>query len=126
VTIQGVLVVVLIAVAYLLWMVNLVRRGRLYVGYAVIWFGLAAITIPIVAIPGLLLFVTDLFGALIPVSALTFLAFAFLFGMQIYLLSQMTIMSRRIAQIAQYIAIKENEDAEVKPQLAQPAQDGQA
>jgi hypothetical protein len=123
VTIQGVLVVILIAVAYLLWMINLVRRGRLYVGYAVIWFWLAAITILIVAIPGLLFFVTDAVGALFPVSALTLLAFGFLFGMQIYLLSQMTIMSRRIQQIAQYIAIKENEDAEVKPQ---PAQDGQA
>lgn len=125
-TIQGVLTVVLIAVAYLLWMINLVRRGRLYVGYAVIWFGLAIITIPIVAIPALLFFVTDIVGALFPVSALTLLAFGFLFGMQIYLLSQMTIMSRRIAQIAQYIAIKESDDTRLQALAADAAQDAGA
>jgi len=36
-SLQGVLVLNLIALALLLWVLNLIRHGRLYVGYGVIF-----------------------------------------------------------------------------------------
>jgi hypothetical protein len=106
-TTQGTIVVILIGIAYLLWIVSLVRRGRLHVSYAVLYVLAALVTMPIIAIPPLLQFVTDTMGAIFPVSALSLLAFGVLFATQIYLLSQLSILSKRIALIAQHIAIQE-------------------
>lgn len=106
-TTQGVIVIILIGIAYLLWIISLVRRGRLHVSYAVLYVLAALVTMPIVAIPPLLQFVTDTMGAIFPVSALSLLAFGVLFATQIYLLSQLSILAKRISMIAQHIAIQE-------------------
>ena len=106
-TTQGSLVLSLIGIAYLLWIVNLTRKGKLYVGYSVIWVVWIILGILVVGIPPLLDLVTDVTGALFPASALSVLAFGLIFAMQIYLLSQLSILSHRIASIAQHIAITE-------------------
>jgi hypothetical protein len=106
-TTQGVLVVLLIVIGYLLWIVNLVRRQKLHAAYAVVWIFWLILGGIIIALPGLLDFLTKAIGAIFPVSALTLLAFGALFAMQIYLLSQLSILSRRISLIAQHIAIED-------------------
>ena len=105
-TTQTVIILGLIALVYLIWIFNLTRRGKMYVGYAVVWLVWSLLGFLIVMLPALLQLVTQVIGTLVPANALTVLGFALLFAMQIYLLSQLSILSRRITLIAQYVAIE--------------------
>ncbi len=105
-TAQGIIILVLMGIAYLLWIVNLTRHGKLHAAYAVVWVFWVLLGMLILAIPPLLNLVTRMVGAVFPASALSVLAFGVLFAMQIYLLSQLSILSRRLSLIAQYIAIE--------------------
>lgn len=117
-TVQGAIVLVLLGLALLLWILNLVRRDRLYVGYGVIFVSAILSVIVILSIPPLLNFVTRLVGAVFPASALTLLAFGFIVLMLVYVLTQVTILSNRLAVLIQEIAIRraqENAERGSKP-----------
>ena len=117
-TVQGAIVLVLLGLALLLWILNLVRRDRLYVGYGVIFVLAILSVIVILSIPPLLNFVTRLVGAVFPASALTLLAFGFIVLMLVYVLTQVTILSNRLAVLIQEIAIRraqENAERGSKP-----------
>ena len=113
-TIQGVFVINLVAVILLFYVLNLVRNGRLYVGYGII-FLISMVTIIItVSIPELLSAVTKLVGAVFPTSALTLIAFSFVAFMFVYILTQLTILSNRLAILVQELAIlRAKEDSEL-------------
>lgn len=105
-TVQGIIVLILIGLALLFWLLELVRRDRLYVGYGVV-FILAILGVMIVlAIPPLLRLVTHLVGAIFPASALTLLALCFIVFTLVYTLTQVTIVSNRLAVVVQELAIQ--------------------
>lgn len=109
-TVQGILIINIIAIGLLFWVSNLVRKGRLYVGYGVIMI-LAILGIQvIVSVPRLLFLFTHLVGAVFPVSALTMLALGFIVVMLVYILTQLTILSNRLAMLTQAIAIERAHD----------------
>src|SRR5579864_8675254 len=108
-TTQSIIVLGLLGLVYLVWIFNLTRRGKMYVGYAVVWMVWSVLGFCIVLLPVLLRLVTQLVGAIVPANALSVLGFALLFAMQIYLLSQLSILSRRVTLIAQHIAIEKAE-----------------
>lgn len=108
-TVQGILVLNLIAIALLVWVGNLVRRGRLYVGYGVIFIGVTLCVMLVLDIPRLLTLVIGLVGAVFPVSALTMLALSFIVFMLIYILAQLTMLSNRVAILVQTLAIERAE-----------------
>jgi hypothetical protein len=110
-TAQGIIALWIFGLAYLLWIVNLSRRGRLYAGYATVWVVWIILGLLIVSIEPLLSLTTRLVGAVYSASALTLLAFVVLFALQIYLLSQLSIISRRVALLSQYVAIEKSERA---------------
>jgi membrane protein implicated in regulation of membrane protease activity len=101
-----------------LWILNLIRLRRLHIAYGVAWVFWIILGILIVTIEPLLNLVTSAVGAVFPASALSVLAFGLLFAMQIYLLSQLSILSRRILLIAQHIALEDLEQ-ERRPRLDQ-------
>jgi len=104
-TAQGIVVLWTVGLGYLLWIVNLTRRGKLYIGYTVIWVFWTVLGLVIISFQPLLNLITSALGAVFPASALSLLAFALLFAMQIYLLSQLSILSRRVALIARHVAL---------------------
>ncbi len=106
-TAQGILVLDLIGIALLIWVLDLVRRGQLYVGYGVMFVVVTLMTILTLSIPGLLAFVTRLVGAVFPASAFTLLAFGFIVLLLVYILTQITIISNRLAQLVQELAIQQ-------------------
>lgn len=105
-TFQGVLVISLIVLGLLVWVLNLVRSGRLYVGYGVIFVVGFLVILVTVAVPRLLYGLTALVGAIFPASALTLIALACFTLMFIYVLSQLTILSNRLAILTQELAIR--------------------
>jgi hypothetical protein len=104
-TLQGILVLDLIALALLLWVLNLVRHGRLYVGYGVIFVAAIIGTMLLLSVPWLQTTVTRLIGAVFPASALTLLALCFIVLMLLYILTQITIVSNRLSKLVQQLAI---------------------
>jgi len=105
-TFQGIVVLNVIALALLLWVLNLVRHGRLYVGYGVIFVAAIIGTMLLLSVPWLQSGVTRVIGAVFPASALTLLALCFIVLMLLYILTQITIVSNRLSNLVQQLAIE--------------------
>jgi hypothetical protein len=92
----------LLGLAIIVWMLNLVRRGHLYIGYAVI--GLLATAIGITAVS----FARFLPWLGIQLGLLGFvgMGFAVVALMLVYVLSQLSILSNRLATLVQELAIE--------------------
>jgi hypothetical protein len=97
--------------ALIFWVLDLVRRDRLYVGYGVIFIISILAVILVLALPPLLSLVTRLVGAIFPASALTLLALCFIIIMLIYVLTQVTIVSNRLAVVVQELAVQRAKEA---------------
>ena len=106
-TIQGIIVLNLIGLVLLLWILNLVRRDRLYVGYGVMFVLIILSAILVLTVPTLLTFITHLVGAVFPTSALTLIALCFIVFMLAYILTQVTLISNRVAVLIQQLAIQQ-------------------
>ena len=106
-TTQGVIVLDLIGIVLLVWLFNLIRQGRLYVGYGILFILAAIGTMIMVSVPPILMFVTRLVGAIFPASALTLLAFGFIVFALVYILTQLTILSNRVSELVQELAIRQ-------------------
>ena len=112
-TTQGIIVLDLIGIVLLVWILDLTRRGRLYVGYGALFVVTILSTIVVISIPPVLATVTRLVGALVPVSALTLLALGFIVLMLVYILTQLSVFSDHFARVVQELAIRQaNEDRE--------------
>ena len=105
-TFQGTIILDLIGLLLLLWVLNLVRRERLYVGYGVIFVLAILGIIVLLSVPKLLIYVTHLVGAIFPTSALTLLALCFIVFLLVYVLTQVTLTSNRLANLVQELAIR--------------------
>ena len=108
---RAVLVLDLMGLFFLIWVLNLVRHGRLYVGYGVIFIFAILGTMFMLSVPQLLLGVTHLVGAIFPASALTLLALGFIVLMLLYVLSQLTLVSNRLAVLIQELAIERSRES---------------
>lgn len=108
---RAILVLDLMGLFFLLWVLNLVRHGRLYVGYGVIFVAAILGTMITLSVPQLLMAVTHLMGAIFPASALTVLALGFIVLMLLYVLSQLTLVSNRLAILIQELAIERGKES---------------
>ncbi|MBN1997987.1 DUF2304 domain-containing protein [candidate division KSB1 bacterium] len=108
-TVQGIILLDIIGIAFIFWIISLVRHTRLYVGYGVIFITSIFATMMIISVPFLLHLITRLMGALFPASALTMLALGFIIFLLIYILTQTTILSNRLSRLVQEIAIRDAE-----------------
>jgi hypothetical protein len=105
-TVWGILLIDFVSLVLMAWVLDLVRRGRLYVGYGVIFLAFLSSSAIMASVPRLLLAVTRILGVAFPVEPLTLLALGFLGLLQIYILSQLTILSNRLATVVQELAIE--------------------
>jgi len=104
-TIQGILLLDLIGLVLMCWVLNLVRSGRLYVGYGIIFVSSIVGVIILLSVPTLLTRVTHIVGAVFPASALTLLALCFIVFLLVYILTQVTLVANRVALLVQELAI---------------------
>ncbi|MCL4871397.1 MAG: DUF2304 family protein [Anaerolineae bacterium] len=104
-SLQGILLIDFLGLLFCVLILNLVRTHKLQGVYGVIWLGATFSFMLLISIPWLLALVTRLVGATYPASAMSLLAFAFLFAMFIFFSVQLSALSTRQAQIAQAIAV---------------------
>jgi hypothetical protein len=93
VTTAGVITGALLGCVLLIWVVNLIRNGRLYVGYGVIFvFGTLA-AIAVLLVPPVLAAVTAASAALVPAPSLSIGAIVIMLFLLVYVFTQITILS---------------------------------
>jgi hypothetical protein len=105
-TTHGLVVLALLGIALLTWVLNLVRRGRLYVGYGALFIVAIIATMVTLVFPPVLATVSWIVGANLPVSALTLLAWTFIVVVLIYVFTQITVISNRLTTVVQELAIQ--------------------
>ena len=106
-TVLGTVLLDGVALALIVWLVNLIRLGQLYVGYGVVLLITIGGAGLLISVPSLLTLVTRLVGAELPASALTLLALGFIMSMLIYILVQITTLSNRLATVVQEFAVRQ-------------------
>lgn len=98
-SLHGVLLIDLLGLLFVVWILNLVRRTRLHLGYALLWLTAVAGAVLLVSFAPLRALVTRAVGALFPASALALVAFAFIFAVLILFSVQLSRLAGRQAEL---------------------------
>jgi len=106
-TAQGIIVIDILGLVLLILILNLVRTGKLHVAYGALWSVSTAALLLTVSVPPLLSLVTRLVGAVFPVSALTLLAFVFIFLVLIFFSVKLSALSTRQVELIQSLGLRE-------------------
>ena len=109
-----------LAILFMLWILDLIRRDKLQERYSVIWFAAGLAMLAGAAFPGLLRFIADLMGVRDTNVALFSIVLLLLLGLA---LNFSVIMSRQAAQITRLAQERAIERA--KEQAAREALEGQ-
>lgn len=105
-TSQGIIVIDILALGLLGLILHLVRTGKLHVAYGALWFVSTGALLLTVSVPPLLRLVTRIVGAVFPVSALTLLAFVFVFLVLIFFSVKLSELSARQIELIQTLGLR--------------------
>ncbi|MDX1521588.1 MAG: DUF2304 domain-containing protein [Anaerolineae bacterium] len=116
-SIQGIALIDLIGLGLIVLILNLVRTKKLHVAYAVIWFLAVVGLIVVITVPPFLALLPKVVGATFPASALSLVAFIFIFLILIFFSVQLSTISARQVELAQALALNEllAQDGEAEP-----------
>lgn len=106
-SLHGILLIDLLGVILLVAILNLVRTSRLHAGYGAVWLLATAALMLVVSVRPLLHAVTRMVGAVFPASALSLLAFVFIFAVLILYSVRLSALSSRQTEIVQTLALRE-------------------
>jgi hypothetical protein len=106
-TSAGILAANAIGLLLIIWLVNLVRREQLYVGYGVIIVLATIGGLAILSIQPVLDVVNQIGWLASRASGLLVLVVAFVLLMLVYILTQMTLLSNRLTTLTQELAIRD-------------------
>jgi hypothetical protein len=104
---QGIVLIDLVGLGLIALLLNLVRVGRLHVAHAALWLAAVMGLIVLVSVPPLLAIVTVAVGATYPASAVSLLAFVFIFVVLIFFSVQLSTLMDRQVKLVQALALKE-------------------
>jgi len=107
VTLTGTLVLDVVGLLLVLWVLNLVRLGRLYVGYGIVLLSGIAGTVGVASVPRARAAVGAVLGALFPGAELVVVACAAFALILIYTLAQITRIANRLAALVQEQALSD-------------------
>jgi uncharacterized protein DUF2304 len=110
-TAAGVLLVDALALALLFWVLNLVRWGRLYVGYGALFVAVLLFSAAAVSVPPLTRLLGTGLAFFFPAGGVAVLGLSFVLLLLIYILTQMTILSNRLSALVQELALSHKEQA---------------
>ena len=106
-SIQGIILIDLMGLGLIFLILNLVRTKKLHVAYAVIWFLAVTGLMIMISVPPFLVLLPKVVGAIFPASALSLLAFVFIFLILIFFSVQLSAISARQVELAQALALNE-------------------
>jgi hypothetical protein len=106
VTLAGIVVLDVSIVLLIGWILDLVRRGRLYVGYGVIFVAVLGAGFVVISLAALRGGTVVALRGLFPAEPLAVILLGFVTFMLIYILNQLSVISNRVATLAQELAIR--------------------
>jgi len=105
------------------FLLNALRKKRINEEYCLIWLFFLIATDILVLNQKLLFFITHLVGALVPVSTLTMLSLILIIGMLIYFSMKVSVLSNKVQDIVQAMALQKRDFEEQLSRLKQPSED---
>jgi hypothetical protein len=102
----GALALAVVALLLVFWILELIRKGRLYVGYGIAFLGIALLTLLVVSVPGAASSLGGLTARFFPAAPLGVVGFVFVVAMLVYVLHQLTVISNRVARLTRELAIR--------------------
>src|SRR5262245_52848262 len=117
-TMAGVVLGVAIGLVLLLWVVDLIRHDRLYVGYGVIFVLGTLAAMAVLIVPPLLDAVARASSALLPVPALSLVPLVLFTFLMVYVFAQISILSNRVTRLTQELALRSARAGELEPPAA--------
>ena len=105
-SLQGIIFINLLGLGLIVWLLNLVRTKKLYITFAAIWVLAVLGGMVLISVPAFLNGLPRLVGATYPASAISLLAFIFIFVFLIYFSVQLSIISTRQTELIQALAIR--------------------
>lgn len=109
-SVQGIIIIDIMSLMLIAIIINFVRINKLNVGFAVIWLLAILSLIIIISVPSILAKLPKILGAIYPASALTLLAFVFIFLILIFFSVKLSQISERQVKIAQMLALHQMND----------------
>jgi len=120
-TALGVIFGAAIGIVLLLWVANLIRHDRLYIGYGVIFVVGTLAATAVLLVPSLLDAVTRGSVALLPVASLSIVPLALFTFLMVYVFAQITILANRVTRLTQELAIRNaRQESDVEARAAEP------
>jgi hypothetical protein len=111
VTTLGIFVLALAAALLGAWILDLVRRGRLYVGYGIVLLALVVAVVVVAVVPFARHLASSVADSLYPREPIAVIGLAALLLLLIYLLHQLSVLSDRVATLTQELAIQRAQGA---------------
>ncbi len=105
-TTLGTLVLILAAALMGGWILDLIRRGRLYVGYGIVLLALIVMVVVVAVVPLARDLAHALLVRLFPSEPVAVVGLTALLLLLIYLLHQLSVLSDRVATLTQELAIR--------------------
>ncbi len=102
--------------AYLIFIVLLLRRKSLNLKYSLLWLGIAAILVLMVAFPEAVSFLAQLIGVVSPINAIFLMFIAFILLLIISLTAIVSGQQRKIKTLIQNMAILQKQVDDLKKQ----------
>jgi hypothetical protein len=99
------MIITLVAVFNCLFVLEMLRKKKLTESYSLLWFLVIGVILFATWMERFLFYVTRLFGAVVPVSALTLLSLVFILVMLIFFSMKIAKMERKIKEMAQQVAL---------------------
>lgn len=106
-SIQGIILIDLLGLGFIVLLINLVRTKKLYASYAIIWLLSVIILMLIISAPPLLQALPRWVGAIYPASALSLLAFVLIFAVLIFMSVKLSTLHARQIELIQLLAMQE-------------------
>lgn len=106
-TLFGVALLDVLGLLLVLWLLNLVRLGRLYVGYALALVLSIVGTLCVASVPPLRALVSTLLSALFPGAELVVVACGVFLLILVYVLTQITLIVNRLSLLIQELALRD-------------------
>ncbi len=115
-SLRGQLFIIAISVVVMLYVLNALRKKKINEEYCLWWIFIMVATDVLVLNQHLLLRITHLIGALVPISTLTLFALALMLMILIYFSTKISVLTNQVKELIQAYALlkKEVEDAQKK------------
>jgi hypothetical protein len=109
VSVRGQLFIVTISVLLIIYVLDALRRKKINEEYCLWWICIMIATDFLVLNPPLLLKITHVIGALVPISTLTLFALVFIIAILIYFSMKISILTNQVRSLIQTVSLQKKE-----------------